>query len=99
MLFWVPDGSVFGYPVEWLRHSPFADFRIPGLVLFVVVGGGTLAALWGLLARRSWAAEAKLRRDLRRGVLDEFDIRVRQEFEGQGIGVVSFEDDAFDANV
>jgi hypothetical protein len=31
-------------PKEWLEGSPFDDYFIPGLVLFVVVGGSFLAA-------------------------------------------------------
>jgi hypothetical protein len=31
-------------PKEWLEGSPFDDYFIPGLVLFVVVGGSSLAA-------------------------------------------------------
>jgi hypothetical protein len=31
-------------PREWLEGSPFEDYFIPGLVLFVVVGGSLLAA-------------------------------------------------------
>jgi hypothetical protein len=31
-------------PREWLEGSPFDDYFIPGLVLFVVVGGSLLAA-------------------------------------------------------
>ncbi len=38
-------------PVEWLKRSPFHSYRIPGLILAVVVGGGaavaTVAALRG----------------------------------------------------
>ena len=33
-----------GIPVEWLRGSPFHSYFIPGLFLFVVIGGGALTA-------------------------------------------------------
>jgi hypothetical protein len=33
-----------GVPREWLEGSPFEDYFIPGLVLFLVVGGSLLAA-------------------------------------------------------
>ena len=33
-----------GVPLEWLRGSPFTNYRIPGLILFVVVGGAFLTA-------------------------------------------------------
>lgn len=39
-LAWRPNGSLLGYPPAWLRFSPFSDFRIPGLVLFTIVGIG-----------------------------------------------------------
>jgi hypothetical protein len=29
-------------PVEWLDGSPFSDYFIPGLFLFIVIGGSTL---------------------------------------------------------
>lgn len=28
-----------GVPVAWLAGSPFADYRLPGLILFALVGG------------------------------------------------------------
>jgi hypothetical protein len=40
-----------GVPKEWLEGSPFDDYFIPGLVLFVVVGGSFLAAAIAVLAR------------------------------------------------
>ncbi len=33
-----------GVPTEWLNGSPFEDYLIPGLVLFVLVGGAFLLA-------------------------------------------------------
>jgi hypothetical protein len=40
-----------GIPVDWLDGSPFSSYFVPGLILFVVVGGAfTLAAIalfWG----------------------------------------------------
>jgi hypothetical protein len=38
-------------PREWLDGSPFDDYFIPGLVLFVVVGGGFLAAAIAVFAK------------------------------------------------
>ena len=38
-------------PKEWLEGSPFDDYFIPGLVLFVVVGGSFLAAAIAVFAR------------------------------------------------
>ena len=44
-----------GVPVEVLAHSPFASFRVPGLILGFVVGGTQLAAAVTLLAKRRGA--------------------------------------------
>ena len=38
-------------PKEWLEGSPFENYFIPGLVLFVVVGGSFLAAAIAVSAR------------------------------------------------
>jgi hypothetical protein len=38
-------------PKEWLEGSPFDDYFIPGLVLFVVVGGSFLAAAIAVFAK------------------------------------------------
>jgi hypothetical protein len=38
-------------PVEMLKGSPFIDYTIPGLALFVLVGGGGLAGAILLLRR------------------------------------------------
>ena len=44
-----------GIPREWLRHTPFKSYFIPGLVLLVVVGGSMLVAAGLLLADASTA--------------------------------------------
>jgi hypothetical protein len=36
--------ACWGVPREWLSGSPFKDYFIPSLILFVVVGGSLLAA-------------------------------------------------------
>jgi hypothetical protein len=33
-----PDGSGLGMGVQWLQHSPFSNYTIPGIVLLVVNG-------------------------------------------------------------
>lgn len=33
-----PSGNMFQMPLNLLRNSPFSDFLIPGLILFVVLG-------------------------------------------------------------
>ena len=44
------DAEGLGAKAEWLDGSPFPDYRIPGVVLLVVIGGGML--LTALLALR-----------------------------------------------
>ena len=33
-----PSGRLFGMPLSMLDNSPFPDFLIPGLILFIVLG-------------------------------------------------------------
>jgi hypothetical protein len=44
------DAEGFGLDPAWIAGSPFNDYRIPGLFLFVVIGGGMMVtaglALW-----------------------------------------------------
>jgi hypothetical protein len=47
-------------PREWLEGSPFENYFIPGLVLFVVVGGSLLAAAIAVFAGLRLARQAAL---------------------------------------
>jgi len=38
-----PDGSTVKFPLELLKHTPFKNFRIPGILLFISTG---LFGLW-----------------------------------------------------
>jgi hypothetical protein len=49
-----PTGETLQIPLDWLAGSPFADYMIPGLVLFVVLGIFPLAVLYGLWTGRAW---------------------------------------------
>ncbi len=33
-----PDGSDLQMPIEWLERTPFSDFLIPGIILFIANG-------------------------------------------------------------
>ncbi len=44
-----PDGSLLGMQSGWLEHSPFSNYLIPGLLLFVFLGLVPLFAVIGLL--------------------------------------------------
>jgi len=35
-------GGGLDLPSEWLEGTPFSDYFIPGLILFIVVGGACL---------------------------------------------------------
>lgn len=48
-----PTGGRIGLPLELLAGSPFADYRIPGAVLFLLFGLGPWAVVPALLSRRS----------------------------------------------
>ncbi len=49
-----------GVPVEWLEGSPFRSYLIPGMILFVVVGGAFLTAAILAFARSRHARYAAL---------------------------------------
>jgi hypothetical protein len=49
-----------GMPIEWLHGTPFADYLVPGFVLFSVLGVGALVVAGGVLTRTSWAAGGAL---------------------------------------
>ncbi len=44
-----PSGSMLGIGVDWLKHSPFNDFLIPGIVLFVLNGAVNLFTASGVV--------------------------------------------------
>lgn len=50
-----PSGDSIGMPTSALAGSPFADFLVPGLILFAVLGVYPLAVAYGLRGRRRWA--------------------------------------------
>ena len=53
-----PSGSRLGITISWLKHSPFQDFLIPGMVLFMVNGVFNLVA--ALFATFKWDHYARL---------------------------------------
>ena len=50
-----PKGGIIKLPLSDLDGSPFKDFLIPGIILFVVLGIGPLVTAW-VLVRRPEAA-------------------------------------------
>lgn len=55
-----PTGRSVGLPLDWLEGSPFADYLIPGLVLFSALGVSPLIVAYGLWRRLFWAWPAVL---------------------------------------
>lgn len=55
-----PSGGLMQMPVSWLAHSPFQNFLIPGLILGVVIGLGSLSTLVVLWLRPNWTFAASL---------------------------------------
>lgn len=48
-----PNGTPMGMPVSLLERTGFQDFTIPGVLLIVIWGLGSLTTLIGLWARQS----------------------------------------------
>ncbi len=44
-----PDGSTVNMSLEWLKHSPFDDYQIPGVILLVANGFCSLVVLMALM--------------------------------------------------
>src|SRR2546423_15646603 len=42
-------------PLAWLQGTPFSDYNIPGLILFIVIGGGMLLAAATVFVQHEWA--------------------------------------------
>jgi len=53
-----PSGEGLGMPLELLEETPFATFLIPGIVLLVVNGLGSLAGAVASFARHRYAGHA-----------------------------------------
>jgi len=51
-----PKGGIIKMPLSNLDGSPFKDFLIPGIILFVVLGLGPLLASWVLIRQPRSAA-------------------------------------------
>jgi hypothetical protein len=55
-----PTGGLVGLSPAALDGSPFANYRLPGVVLFSVLGAGPLLAACGLLTGRRWGRAGAL---------------------------------------
>jgi hypothetical protein len=55
-----PNGAYLGMPLEMLDASPFSDFLVPGLVLLIVNGFGSIAGSIASFRLSRHAAEIAL---------------------------------------
>lgn len=55
-----PSGASLQIPLDWLIGSPFTNYLVPGIILFVVLGQVPLAVVFGLWKRKSWARLAAI---------------------------------------
>jgi hypothetical protein len=51
-----PNGTILKMPLSLLQGTPFRTFRIPGLLLCIVVGGSHVIAGWLALRQRRSAS-------------------------------------------
>jgi hypothetical protein len=58
MLFLAPDGHLMQWTVDQLKGTPFPDYLLPGIILFVFVGIFPLLTGIGLVARENTALAA-----------------------------------------
>jgi hypothetical protein len=49
-----PDGSIINMPISVLQNSPFKNYLIPGLILFVFVGLFPVAVAYSLWKLPAW---------------------------------------------
>ncbi|MBD3414471.1 MAG: hypothetical protein GF421_08590 [Candidatus Aminicenantes bacterium] len=50
-----PSGKSLQIPISWLDGSPFSNYLIPGLILFVVLGLYPLIVFYSLLKKLRWS--------------------------------------------
>jgi hypothetical protein len=55
-----PDGSIYDMPVEILQNSPFKDFLVPGIILFVTFGLLPVYVIYTLIKKPENKAMEKL---------------------------------------
>ncbi len=54
MLIVAPDGRLMQWTTSQLAGTPFANYLIPGLILFTLVGAFPLFTAYGLLKKPAW---------------------------------------------
>jgi hypothetical protein len=54
VLIYDPSGGKMQMPLTWLKNSPFDNFLVPGIILFLLLGILPLFTLYSLIARPKW---------------------------------------------
>ena len=54
MLFLAPDGRLMQWTVEQLEGTPFTDYLVPGIILFLLVGVLPVFTGIGLIKKPAW---------------------------------------------
>jgi hypothetical protein len=54
MLILSPSGSLLGFTPALLKGTPFKDFLIPGIILFLFLGAYSAAVTYSIIARPGW---------------------------------------------
>ena len=54
VLIFEPNGHLFGMSTDFLKQTPFQDFLLPGILLFIFFGLFPILILIGLLAKPGW---------------------------------------------
>ena len=52
-----PSGAILGLPLDMLRNSPFSNYLVPGIVLLLVNGLGSLVGAAASFRRYRYAGE------------------------------------------
>jgi len=55
-----PSGNNLGLPIEMLKHSPFSNYLIPGLFLFIVLGIFPMITFYGLIKKNKFKLAKKI---------------------------------------
>lgn len=53
-----PTGDSMEMSTSWLDGTPFADYLVPGAVLFSLFGVGSVVVVYGVVRRTRWAWHA-----------------------------------------
>lgn len=56
-----PSGDRMEVSLEWLAGTPFTDYFVPGLILFAILGVGSVVVLYGIVRRLDWSWWAAIR--------------------------------------